>query len=233
MTEISEADWELLSAFHDGELDLARQADFGRRLSREPALAAALADLGELSRDLRSLRPAPARPAGSARPTRHLRRWIAGGSLAAGFAALMAFSLGDEPPASIGAIHAEFAAREIPFADHGPVAIAGPRAAGLPDLGLAGLTLVAKQDMPGGVAGHYAGRNGCRLTLIVGDTVATEGPLPPLRDSWSDGSKRYLMLAEGMDAARFDAIASFARLADGPEVRTALAGALETTPTCT
>lgn len=54
---ISDQDWEIVNAYHDGELDSDGASDFEARLRSEPELAAALEQVRGVSRSLVQLRP--------------------------------------------------------------------------------------------------------------------------------------------------------------------------------
>ncbi|MEL6933361.1 MAG: hypothetical protein AAFO17_09745, partial [Pseudomonadota bacterium] len=57
MDRCSESDWELVNAFHDGELSDEDAAEFERRLANEPALSEALDQVSGVSKSLKALRP--------------------------------------------------------------------------------------------------------------------------------------------------------------------------------
>ncbi len=112
------------------------------------------------------------------------------------------------------------------------------------DLSVARLTLVdVRSENVGGanlVAMHYRGRNGCSLTIAV--TEGGEGPSrnpagETLEAQWPVGSKQYLLVATGMDRARFEAIADYARAESlrrdgGQPLRVAVRSATEHAQPC-
>ncbi|MGK7729569.1 hypothetical protein ACSQ8B_26555 [Marinovum sp. F03] len=119
MNELNENDWELVNAYHDGELsDVERQA-MESRLRFEPALQEALRDVASVSASLGALRPetgpSPSEQvAEAANQNRWPTRWLVGGAVAAAIA--LAVGLGpqftSEP--SVFDVHTELAGQ--PFA---------------------------------------------------------------------------------------------------------------------
>ena len=57
MNELNDKDWEQVNAYHDGELCAADMRAFEGRPASEPALAAALEDVRNVSVSLAALRP--------------------------------------------------------------------------------------------------------------------------------------------------------------------------------
>lgn len=220
---LSDQDWEKVSAYADGELDAAESAALEDRLSREPELAAALDELQGLKSELSALRPEPgtlldesAAPA----PRRWSRLWIPA-ALAAGLALfLLPMGLpGEDDWKSAVAWHEDFAAREIVqdgTAGLSRTALDPALQKGAPDLSASGLQLVSVEtaDPSDGLhmAAHYRGLRGCRLTLHAtasdaGDTAAIPGHF--MHHRWQTNELRYTLLAQGMDEARFRAIARY------------------------
>ncbi|MFG6543359.1 hypothetical protein ACGYJ7_20310, partial [Sulfitobacter sp. M22298] len=58
MNELNEKDWELINAYHDGELGDAERRTLELRLASEPLLEEALKDVSNVSVSLAALRPA-------------------------------------------------------------------------------------------------------------------------------------------------------------------------------
>lgn len=230
MTELNDQDWVLLGAYLDDELTPEERADFARRLEREQPLARALDDMGGLKRDLGALRPARSAANSSSAP---IGRWASAGALAAGLAlvAFLGVELFDRTP-SPAEIHASFLAEDMTsLPDAHRVASLSPQSR-LPDLGVAGLAVVFERKVGGGVAGHYVGPNGCRLTLIVGDAPIDEAGTTSMQAGWRSGSAHYAMVARDMDPRRFDAIAAYLRDGAGSGGGTVLAGRLQTARAC-
>lgn len=209
---VSDDDFARLSAFHDGELDGAATAAISARLAAEPDLREALAGIAELSEALRALRPAVEAP------TRRLVRLPLGWGMALA-ATIVAVALlgvlvrggipgGADTPAEW---HRHFLAQSYD-ADGTLAPTPAVRWVGNePDLSLAHLTLVdLARERSGDVYLHYSGFHGCRLTFGTHPTTPKLGASAEglLVASWSSGGLHYSLLAEGMDAARFHAIAA-------------------------
>jgi hypothetical protein len=216
MSTINDQDWELLNAYHDGELDAVDSHEIARRIAGDPHLAAALADIREMSAALKQLRPVAA-TAPVAKTRRLFSRPMAvAASLAAAIVVAGAlFTLQPGEPDTPAAWHADFLAQDYtaPVSDIVQTArLFGPQ--GAPDLSLANLSLVDQRSpKAGSMALHYAGQNGCRLTLTAGFDVgaATVVQADTLSRFWAAGAVNYMVLATGMDPARFDAIALYIR----------------------
>jgi len=85
----------------------------------------------------------------------------------------------------------------------------------VPDLATANLALVADVTKSNATrALHFAGRNGCRLTLTIakGDLPDVKATPELLLASWSVASVHYTLLSTGMDSNRFAAITDFVRV---------------------
>lgn len=226
MHGLSDTDWEALSAYHDGEMSAKARADLEARLAQEPALAEALAEITELGDGLRRLHPlaateetAPAPAANLPRPPARLLR-IGGSVMALAACLALAIAIGsalhDSPPLP-RALHQELSAIDLSTTE---LSVAGPDAdpqitpaalGAWPDLGAARLTHVALRDIPGGAVAHYSGVNGCRLSYFrTRETPDLSGPDQDGTARWqtADG-QHHLLLATGMDTARFDAIAAY------------------------
>ncbi len=236
MKELSEQDWQLVNGYHDGELPDAQRAAFEERLAREPALAEALACLRELSSGLGTLRPPAIAAPVAANAARPPWRWLAAGALAASVAlAVLLFAL--RPDSSAMALHAAFAAQDFAVDEAMLTRAAAERQAGLPDLGAARLALVASREIEGGIAAHYAGVNGCRLTFF--DTAA---PVALTADenlrtaSWQNDTRYFAAVADGMDPDRFHAITTYlmqlTQQRAEPETRLALLDATRKATSC-
>lgn len=223
----TDRDWDLLTAYADGELAAAAAAALRRRIAAEPALAAELDRIRAVKASLGALRP---RGAPSA-PRRESRRpaWAALAAVA-GLLALVAlggraFLAGGEPGriaamASVEALHLAFAERSYVIdTDRALILSAGAGIGDVsaPDLAASNLTLVDVRVLGEGsderIAMHYRGRRGCRLTLVVERLAAAwraEATSLELAHRWATPQARYAMVADGMDRHRFNAIAAFA-----------------------
>ena len=154
--------------------------------------------------------------AGASAPRRRRRLpWLVAGALAASLAAafLLVWPTGD--PESTTSVHRAFASQSFSVGRAGGLQRTGlHEGVVFPDLAAAGLTLVSERAVPGGDAAHYAGQNGCRLTLFVG-----QGPFAPPQErgiayvGWTVGALSVALLSEGMDEDRFAAIHDYVRRA--------------------
>ena len=238
MSDLKDRDWELVNAFHDGELTPEDTKAFRTRLANEPQMAAAFSDVSGVSASLRAMRPQIAQASfNEGRPVQasamgklRLLTWLSGGAVAASLLAV----------AFMG--HAHFAA-ETPFDAHRDLAaqqfivdqsdfkaVAASAFAGLPDLRAASLVPVTMRDFAGGTVGHYAGRNGCRLSYFrsSGDQAFPDaGRVQAATWSTTDG-QTHAIIATGMDAARFQAIFAYLKMATQREATKRVTAALTT-----
>jgi len=208
---LSDDDLMLVNAYHDGELDRATAAHVRARLKAEPELRAALDGVEEVSAALGGLRPARA-AAPSPQPRRPGWRPLALAASLALAVGLGALGLGERDAAPVTPLdwHRHFAAQDYAV---GRLAAATRWMGQGPDLASADLTLVDVSRQDGGaVFLHYAGLNGCRLTFGTHDAAPERAAVPGLlTDGWSIGQLHYTLLAAGMDADRFAAIARLLR----------------------
>lgn len=186
------AAWEDLNAFADGEMTPERAAVFAETLAREPQAAQDLARILVLKRRLRG-------PRRQARPV-----------LAVAVAAVALLLAWGEPLPAFDPreAHTAWAAEGQP-AGLQPAALPAP-----PDLRAAGLTLVTLRTLSdgGGSVLHmgWHGTRGCRVSLFATEAPAAVDAEPhPDGDGWrwSIGGRTYHLLASGMAADRFAAIA--------------------------
>jgi hypothetical protein len=207
--KLSDHEFELLSAFHDGELSPDAAGALEARLALEPALRDALDDIRTVSAALRPLRPEQ-----DVRPektnTRSWRTWSIAASLA--FFLLTAasvFWVFSEPAITPLSQHREFLSRSYPANSVSEVQPVSWLVNGAPDLSAANLRLVdfaAYED--DGMYFHYTGVNGCRLTVGVHRQTP---PVPPISATamihiWTMNQTYYSMIADRMDAGKFEAI---------------------------
>lgn len=224
MAKLSETDWELINAYADGELSAADEAAISLRLSDEAALAAALASVRELKAEILSIRPAVAVPVARRWPT--VRRLAVAASLAAAVVLGAIYQFGGasedwrDAPA---ALHATLSAKTYVLPESGALPVISTARIGdieVFDLSSSRLTLVdvstTRRDDRDVVAMHYRGRRGCRLTVVAVEAMAGDPSVLPARHDglgarWSVGRAHFYLLASGMDRARFDAIAAYAK----------------------
>ena len=214
MKDPRDQDWETLNAYLDGELSSSEHRAFARRLAQEPDLAAAAAELRAQSKSLARMRPVA--DAGS--PV-WVRPIVWGGAIAATLALIAFLAMPGEDRTDLASIHETFLKQSFPASDDA-LADAGLNGAGpLPDLSPAGLALVAVREVEGGMVGHYAGRNACRLTLLRLEDRTTDGADAP--NVWIVGERRYAVRAEGMEPDRLAAIETYLKAVTGPNGRNA------------
>lgn len=93
---------------------------------------------------------------------------------------------------------------------------------------------MAVREVPDGIAGHYVGRNTCRLTLLSLEMDERSEPDPP--GVWVVGGRHYAVRAEGMKPDRLAAIETYLRAVRDPEGggadRLAFARQISETETC-
>ncbi|MEM7060189.1 MAG: hypothetical protein AAF557_21620 [Pseudomonadota bacterium] len=204
---MSDKDWELANAYHDGELDLQDAKEFEARLRNEPELAAHLDRVKSVSRSLSALRPATVEPLVPSKAENNRPKWFVAAAVAASLLVAAVLSW-PEKTEGVPAIHQAFLDQSFsvnPGAVH-PVATRST----LPDLGAANLTYVASRETDIGTAAHYAGQNGCRLTIL---TMAEPAQIPAQSDlqvlQWEIDDHHFAIVASGMDAGKFSAIAAY------------------------
>ena len=220
MNELNEKDWELINAYHDGELDDVERRTLESRLASEPLIEEALRDVSSISASLGALRPDTPQissmpPAAPANRNTRPKRWLIGGAVAAAIA--LALAIGPqffEAPSAFD-IHAEFAAQSFAVEAEDMRAVTVGQSVNAPDLASANLTAVAMQDVNDGHVTHYAGRNGCRLTYFRGTLSPSEqSPSAGMQVAeWSTANNMWHMIvATGMDPDKFNAIAAYLKL---------------------
>lgn len=223
MSGLSEQDWELVNAYHDGALSDSQARAFDERLATEPELATALASVQEISQSLSALRPALTTATApevvvSANTNRRPRRWLVGGVLAAALAVAMFWGAQQTDTPTAFDLHHDLAGQNFAVAFPDLQRATAQDLYGAPDLASANLTPVAFKAVQDGSVTHYAGRNGCRLSYFLGAAADDTGPLPAEVQSitWTTApGTRHMIIATGMDRAKFDAIAAFLKLATG------------------
>ena len=229
MTDLFDEDWETLNAYLDGELRGTERHAFARRLAREPDLAAAAAELQAQSESLARMRPVA--DAGS---TVRVRPVAWGGAIAATLAIVAFLAMPGADRTDLTSIHETFLGQSFSTPDDALAEASLDGSDPLPDLSPAGLALVAVREVEGGIAGHYVGRNACRLTVLRLEDGTADGPDAP--DVWSVGGRRYAVRAEGMKPDRLAAIETFLKAVTDPDNgnvdRLAFSRHVSTTETC-
>lgn len=215
MRKVTEEDFLRVNAFHDGEMTEDRVA-FEQRLATEPELKAALAEIRVVSASLKALKPRSAGLPMARNDNRRPWRWWVGSALAGSMALILFLGLpkndhnmpGVEGPA---AMHEIFSSQTFVSADEDFRTVAGAQIEQFPDLSAANLTLVALRELPHGVAAHFAGREGCRLTVFSGEKpVVSNGSAPGLQSAeWEVAGRFYRTFATDMDEGKFAAITAY------------------------
>lgn len=209
MTPLSDRDWELVNAWADNELAEPEATQFAKRLQREPELKEALASVRQVSVSLSMLRPEPGHATPSANANRRPWLWAAGAGLAAAVAGIAILLMLDATP-SATAVHRGYVAQTYqPQAGSDLRLAAGSVVDGFPLLGDANLYLVATDVQKGRASAHFVGLNGCRLTVLRGDFAPPEVSPDVQVHQWLAENSRYQVIATGMDAGKFAAIAAY------------------------
>lgn len=227
MSGLSEQDWELVNAYHDGALAEPEAQAFVKRLAAEPELAAALASVKEVSQSLGGLRPTLAlasaaapvelQAPAAANSNRSPARWLAGGAVAAALALAALWGSGTFDTPTAFDLHQDLAEQSFSVGFSDLQRAEALSLHGVPDLASANLAPVAFKVLQDGSVTHYAGRNGCRLSYFLGNAAEPGQPPAHVQSiSWTTGpSTQHMIIATGMDRAKFDAIAAFLKLATG------------------
>lgn len=222
---------ERLNALIDGELPPAEHAALADRIAAGRDLAQAHATLARLKACI--VESAEETPIGFAIPKRRSRLLPAIGAAAAAAVALVA-------------VFAWYPEREVEpeaFSGIAPfVTLAAlPAAPVVPDLANAGLKLLGAEVERSGetavLVAAYRGPRGCRLELRVRSAAAVVSPtVGTSRAAWTAGELAYELVAFGMPAGRFDAVAAAAQAATRGgqrEMETRLREASLAAPPCT
>lgn len=221
MKELSDSDWELINAYHDGELNVSERQDLETRLQADPSLKTALKSVGTVSASLGALRPTVGETTHETAPSsvKHYRsslEWFVGCAVAAAVALFALFGPAVSSDPSLFEIHSDYAKQSYPV-DASAMRLAQSwNDEETPDLSSANLTPVALHSIDGGTVAHYAGRNGCRLSYFQGSIALDKREHSDGEQvvAWStDGDKRHVLVATGMDQQRFDTIATYLMLA--------------------
>ncbi len=196
-----------LNALIDGEASPGERAALAERLAHDRELAQAHATLARLKACVVASADASAPDAPRVSVPRPVRyRWAAGAAVAVIAAAGMVAVLSALHEPAVPSAEAEATVVRHAALPSNPV---------VPDLSLAGLKLtgIAMEAAAGlpAVLATYRGPRGCRLELRV--MAAGTEPAPSAGTAsrvWSAGGLRYELVAFGMPAARFLAVAGLA-----------------------
>lgn len=240
---ITDRDWDLLSAYADGELDEARRRALEARLAAESELSAELERIRRSKKVLQEMRPRPGMPRGTGNNPIGLAV-AASVLLVFGLAAGGVWLQAGKGPGFNP--HATFAAKSYVLDGRAPLHFAAGSALGFsaaPNLSGSNLVLVDVRvqvsDAGESVAMHYRGYRGCRLTLIAEPLGLPAGkPVNQLLvREWTSTKARFRLIADTMDPQRFDAIADFAEaqvrlLEERERLRVAMANATASAVPC-
>ncbi|NRA89008.1 MAG: hypothetical protein HRU28_16850 [Rhizobiales bacterium] len=214
MKYISQEDWEALNAYSDGELPAADMIVLKARLKNEPALQETLVQIQDIGSALKIIRPKLDSEAMQAQKPKQIFGYFAiAVSVAIVFVFVEQVIFGFRSVLTPLDQHQAFLQQEfsVSYLD---IQQASARN-GVPDLTVANLSLVANvADEDENQSLHYAGRNGCRLTLTITKNHSPNFSATPelLLASWSNASHHYVLLATGMDANKFVAISKYIRI---------------------
>lgn len=244
--------WEMLNAYVDGELSPAERAGVARAAAEDRRVAQQIAAIEQLKLALAGEREAPDLHLPSARPPRRMRLALAAAACAALVVLGAHLALRPDPATdSLAAaldLHRSWseqadatALRPLPArlaAFGGPAAI---------DLSAAKLSLahVTELDEPSPlVLLGYVGNRGCKVSLVIGVAIEGSGALvrrergPFDAYAWRASGVGFVLVASGMDAARFRSIAEALAQATRErapldrETRLALAESRTNSPPC-
>ena len=213
MPVLDEADWDLINAYHDGELEPAQQLAFERRLQSDPNLADALREVELVSNSLEALRPENFLGQAAMRDEQIVKtrprswRFVTACGVAAASIVAIIFLLPNQKPTFI-ALHDNFVSQEFALPSQATIPISNE--VDRPDLASAGLTFVSSRSTHDVEALHYVGKNGCRLTFVrMAKYVAVDDSFDIQSKQWRSGDQHFAVLAEGMDLTKFEAIANY------------------------
>ncbi len=216
MKNLSDQDWELLNACHDGEMTVEMRETCTKRLAREPELREALASIKRVSGSLKALKPQLAKKV--SRTGRSWKPWALS-AVAASLAGLVILSIATFVPQP-GSPQTPLQWHQA-FLENDYSPLEGVRvrntgffgSSGIPNLEPAGLSLVEQRSgKENDFIAHYVGRNLCRVTVIVAPSLEQFAvPEGALSSTWSVEARRYAVIATRMDQTRFDAIAKYIR----------------------
>jgi len=210
MSDAMDRDWDLMNAYCDGEETPAQRTEIESRLQREPELQKMLEEIRMVSGALAALKPD--QPTVNAPANTNWRPLALCASIAVVLILAGTFLFRPAGQKTPMEWHQSFLI-EVYEINSLPTQASYNDHAGIPDLELANLYLVERQQLPEKqVVAHYSGRNNCRLTILSGP-LGLEGASPEGAwvSHWSTASRVYTIIATGMDQRRFDAVADFVR----------------------
>ena len=214
MTHLSEKDWELLSAYHDGEMSPSDARKFKARLATEAELNSTLCLVREASNSLSTLHPVPCDDAPNRLPVTPIRSrlaWVAGGAIAATVVFAVAINALGNDRNTLLDIHNAHLKEDYTVVDGDLLAVSTTAAPEIPDLTGGNLRAVFLSSFQAGTVAHYSGRNGCRLTYFRGhEPLDLPTAVGSQTQGWTtDDGLHHAILATGMDAQKFSAISAY------------------------
>jgi hypothetical protein len=213
MTQLSDKDWDRLSAYHDGEMSSEDARKFRKRLTGEAELASTLERFGQASHSLSALRPVPIDEVQSRMVSSIASRlgWLTGGALAASVIIAVAMSALKSDQTMLLDIHGAYLSETFTVTSSDLRAASTISTAETPDLTGGNLKAVAFSSFDAGTVAHYSGQNGCRLSYFRGrDALSLPTGAGSQISAWSTGDGfHHAIIATGMDMQKFNAISAF------------------------
>ena len=222
MIKISEADFNLLSALIDNELNAEDKAQMLKRLQSEEPLQKTFVELQQLKDSMQaSYKQTLAKKTVNTPAKNRFKRWPIAATLG-----LVSVVLGvvlsqnssvDSKSITLAALHQSYSKDVYQIPERNIVAsfqLVDDKRAILPDLSQSNLFLVAQQSSSNAEqVMHYRGVNGCKLTFRVrskDEIQHLESKVAGTQQyQWFVQGQAYQVIATGMDQQRFDAIASY------------------------
>jgi anti-sigma factor RsiW len=222
-------EWQTLNAYADGELSPTDARNFERRIAVEPQLQRDLEEILKLKRALTSMRPSIAepqrlpgrQPAHAIRPRYAIAATVFGLAVAVTVAAMLLIPSRGNWLERASALHGKLAQQAYVVEErYIPQTVSSGESLEFraPNLTPSHLYLVdvATSDIDGheAIAMHYRGLKGCRLTILAIEGADGAAAPPPDTDrlvhTWVHDGFAFAIIADGMDADRFLAVADFA-----------------------
>lgn len=245
--------WQELNAYADGELQGAARARLEAALVADPALGERLERIAAVKGCLTAERPAVGAEAAWTdwmRPGMAIAACVVAGLL--GIATFLPLEPSRSWQEKLVAAHGELSQETFVVVKNRPLPVVSSRRLNdfaVPNLRASRLYLVEARtlhdDATEQLVMHYRGLRGCALTIAAiapiaedAETAAVPTDDATLFASWRIGNLGFAVIAEGMDKARFQAIAAYVkaviddRLTPKRELRTAMADSYRAAKPC-